>query len=714
MLNLGKYRYVILLTALFLVIFGAVMVLTFVISRQIAADAVSLNLAGQQRTQVQQVVKTVLLLEQGSTQGVIDSNGATSFSELRDLYSTVDALNAALAAFREGGMQLESGARVALTPQDDVQAAAFFKLLDELWAPINQQVQQLRKKDNVTSADFGALLQVLVPDNLNLLETSNLLTSRMESLSAEKASTLRKIQTAGIALAFLNFALIVYVFLGRLRASDSEVERMQVETENILRTMQEGLFLLDNNFHIGSQTSNALSQVMGVSVKPGGDFLAMLKPMVSQKTLDTTKEYIELLLRFDVKEKLVASLNPLDALEINTTRENGAVETRFLNFRFNRVVVKGKITHLLVTTSDITRRVKLERELIHSERQVQDQMAMMVYILQADASQMRDFLEGAVAGLNRINAALKGGSASGVANADIDHFFRIAHRIKGDAAALNLQAIATSLHSFEDLLQGLRNKPQLQNEDLLPVIVRVRTIYAELHAIQEAMARIAQVRGVVNVEPPKPVHDPVRQNSPFVTQWRNLAHQIANRKGKKAELTYQGVDLEKITKSMRETIDTIVTQLIRNAVTHGLETPKERTDQGKVEQGAIAVYLSEAGDGALELSFRDDGAGINVEKLREAAVRIGSLNAEKARVADVRQLTELIFKPGFSTHDTIDEDAGRGVGLDVVRDLVSRLRGRIHIGTAPGKYCHFRVQIPSHLFASSNLATLALQTEAHG
>jgi chemotaxis protein histidine kinase CheA len=341
-------------------------------------------------------------------------------------------------------------------------------------------------------------------------------------------------------------------------------------------------------------------------------------------------------------------------------------------------------------------------------------MAMMVYILQADPGQMRDFLEGAVAGLNRINAALKGGSASGVANADIDHFFRIAHRIKGDVAALNLQAIATSLHSFEDLLQGLRNKPQLQNEDLLPVIVRVRTIYAELHAIQEAMARIAQVRGVVNVEPPKPVHDPVRQNSPFVTQWRNLAQQIANRKGKKAELTYQGVDLEKITKSMRETIDTIVTQLIRNAVTHGLETPKERTDQGKVEQGAIAVYLSEAGDGALELSFRDDGAGINVEKLREAAVRIGSLNAEKARVADVRQLTELIFKPGFSTHDTIDEDAGRGVGLDVVRDLVSRLRGRIHIGTAPGKYCHFRVQIPSHLFASSNLATLALQTEAHG
>ncbi len=94
-------------------------------------------------------------------------------------------------------------------------------------------------------------------------------------------------------------------------------------------------------------------------------------------------------------------------------------------------------------------------------------------------------------------------------------------------------------------------------------------------------------------------------------------------------------------------------------------------------------------------------------------MRSGALDAEKARKADVRQLTELIFKPGFSTHESVDEDAGRGVGLDVVRDLVARVRGRIHIGTAPGKYCHFRVQIPSHLFASSNLATLALQAEAH-
>ena len=712
MLKLGKYRNAILLTGLFLVIFAAVMVLTFVISRQIAADAISLNLAGQQRTQVQQLVKTVLLLEQNATQGVIDSNGASSFSEQQDLYSTVDALNAALAAFREGGKTLENGQRVELTPQEDPQAAAFFQLLDEMWAPINAKVQQMRKQKEVTQQDYGALLQVLVPDNLNLLQASNLLTSRMEALSAEKASSLRNIQTVGISLALVNFVLILYVFLGRLRASDHAVERSQTETANILRTMQEGLFLLDSNFQIGTQTSQALSQVLGAPVKPGSDFMTLLKPMVSPKTFETTKEYIELLLRFDVKEKLVSSLNPLDALEINNTRDNGVVETRYLNFRFNRVLEGGKITHLLVTATDISRRVKLERELKSSERQVHDQMAMMVHILQADPVQMRDFLEHAVSGLNTINAALKTeGSTSGPANANIDQFFRIVHRIKGDASALNLQAIAKSLHALEDLLSTLRNNTRLQNEDLLPVVVRVKSIYGELHAIQEAMARIAQVRGVVHVEPPKPAPTPEHTDAPFVAHWRNLTEQIAQRKGKKAQFTYQGIGLEAMPKVMRETVDAIVNQFIRNAVTHGLESPAERLSQGKAEQGAIAVYLSEGVDGMLELGFRDDGAGIHVEKLRMAAIRSGALSPEKARTADMRQLTELIFKPGFSTYETVDEDAGRGVGLDLVKDLVARLRGRIRIGTSPGEYCHFRVQFPSYLFASSQAAILTLQAE---
>ncbi|MDB5816297.1 MAG: hypothetical protein JWN23_3414 [Rhodocyclales bacterium] len=694
-LGLGKYRTIIVLITLFLVFDVGVLAMTFLISKQIASDAVSLNLAGQQRTLVQQLTKTALLLEQDATQGIIDSSGQSSFSELKELIGTADQFNSTLDAFHQGGRMVEGRGKVALTPQDDEQAAEQFKLLEEMWVPINVELQKIKQLKSDTKPDLGPLLQVLVADNLNLLTVSNMLTSRMESLSATKATNLRIVQVAGISLALVNFGFILYFFLRQLRTSDRAVERAQKETEDILRTTQEGLFLLDTEFRVGLQTSQALSKILGISDLAGRDFLALLKPIVTPKTFETAKEYIELLLRHDVKEKLVASLNPLDCIEVSAAQPNGAIESRFLNIRFNRVFDAGKVTHLLVTATDITRRVRLERELKESERKVQDQMGMMVHILQADPSLLQEFLRNAIKGLDQINEELRTGTATaGMSAKRIDMLFRISHRLKGDANALKLEAIAQSLHAFENLLDGLRANPSLRNEDFLPVTVRVKGLYAEIHAIQDALTRVAQVRGVVTVEPPKPAQDPAIAALPFVHQWRNFAQEIAQRHKKAAELSYQGLDLATLALPLREAINSIVNQFIRNAMTHGVESPVERKQRGKPEAGRISVYVSDAGDGYLELSFRDDGAGIDPEKIREAAVRTGRLDATAAGLADMRKLISMIFEPGVSTRETVDEDAGRGVGLDTVKDMVARMGGRVRIGTTVGEYCHFRVQLP--------------------
>jgi two-component system, chemotaxis family, sensor kinase CheA len=692
-LGLGKYRKILVLIALFLVFDVGVLGMTFLISNQIAADAVSLNLAGEQRTLVQQMTKSALLLQEDATQGTIDSNGKSSFSELRELLNTASRFNETLDAFHSGGKTLESGVEIELTPQDDVQAAAFFKQLETLWAPVNSELQRLAQQRS-DKPDLGPVLQVLVADNLNLLSISNLLTGRMEVISASRATKLRIIQIAGISLALLNFVFILYSFLGQLRRSDRAVESAQKETENILRTTQDGLFLLDAQYVIGTQTSQALGRVLGGAQDLSGkNFFDLLEPMVTHKTYDTTKEYIELLMRHDVKEKLVASLNPLDCLEISSPRPNGSIDTRYLQFSFNRVMDHGKVTHLLVTANDITRRVRLERELKESERKVQDQMGMMVHLLQADPVLLQEFLRNAVLSLDEINHELKNNGIE-TWSKRIDHIFRVAHRLKGDANALQLETLAQSLHSFENMLDDLRNRSSASNEDLLPVTVRVKSLYAQVAAIQETLARIAQVRGVVSVEPSQPANDPAVAALPFVRQWRNFAQQVAERNGKSAELSYQGVDITSLDTTLSEAINTIVNQFVRNAVAHGIESPAERKLRGKPEAGRISVYVSDQGDGNIELSFRDDGAGINPEHVRAAALRSGRLDAASAKTADNRKIVSLIFEPGVSTRETADEDAGRGVGLDAVKDLVTRMGGRVRIGTTAGEYCHFRVQLP--------------------
>ena len=473
------------------------------------------------------------------------------------------------------------------------------------------------------------------------------------------------------------------------------VEQTHRETEDIFRTTQEGLFLLDHELRIGSQTSQAVARILGSEARPGDNFLELLKPMVTPKTFDTAREYIELLLRHDVKEKLVASLNPLDCVEINVVKPTGGEESRFLQIRFNRVTRAGKVTHLLVTANDITRQVKLERELKDSERRVQDQMSMMVFILQADPKMLQDFLTGAIDGFNRINEGLRTSNpVSGITTQQIDEILRCAHRLKGDAAGLQLEAVTRSLHGFETLMHELKAKAQRKGEDLLPVTVRVKSLYAEIGAIQEVIARISQVRGVVSVEPPRPTRDAGLESNPQVRQWSGFAQQLAQRHDKKVELIYQGIDPEVLAPRLREAVNTMVNQFVRNALVHGVEPPTERKRRGKPEVGHLSIYLSDQGDGTLELSFRDDGGGIDPERIRESAIRSGRLTADAAKILTPRQLTLLIFEPGLSTQEHASEDAGRGVGLDAVKGLIARMGGRIRIGSTRGEYCHFRVQLP--------------------
>jgi len=466
-----------------------------------------------------------------------------------------------------------------------------------------------------------------------------------------------------------------------------------------MHTTQEGLFLLDHELRMGSQTSLSLARILGFEVRPGANFLELLRPSVSPKVFDTAKEYIDLLLRHDVKEKLVASLNPLDCIEITNMRSDGGMESRFLQIRFNRVVKAEKITHLLVTANDITRQVKLERELRESEQRVQNQMSMMVHILQADPHSLQDFLSAAIGKLNQINEDLRTSNPkTGIATAQLDEIMRSAHQLKGDAAALQLEAVTQSVHALETLVQGLHMQTERKSEDLLPVAVRVKELYSEISAIQDVITRIGQVRGLVSVEPPKPPRDADKDAQPAVVrQWDHFVHQLADKHDKKVELTYQGLNPAILAPELRETLNSLVNQFIRNALVHGVENPAERKQRGKSESGHISVYISDQGDGMLELSFRDDGRGINPEQVRTALIRSGRFTPETAKELSARQLTMMIFEPGLSTQEKADEDAGRGIGLDAVKDMIARMGGRIRIGTTPGEYSHFRVQLPLKL-----------------
>ena len=131
--------------------------------------------------------------------------------------------------------------------------------------------------------------------------------------------------------------------------------------------------------------------------------------------------------------------------------------------------------------------------------------------------------------------------------------------------------------------------------------------------------------------------------------------------------------------------------LLRNSVAHGIEEPAVREKAGKTPAGTITIHAAqEAND--VSVKFSDDGAGLNLERIRAKAVASG-LVADGAQVSDA-DAAQLIFAAGFSTATHVTELAGRGIGMDVVRSEVNALGGRIETSTEPGHGTTFKLVLP--------------------
>lgn len=169
---------------------------------------------------------------------------------------------------------------------------------------------------------------------------------------------------------------------------------------------------------------------------------------------------------------------------------------------------------------------------------------------------------------------------------------------------------------------------------------------------------------------------------------RNLARQ----QKKEIDLIIEGEDTE-LDKTVLEQMYDPLVHLLRNSVDHGIESPEERVALGKPPAGRIWLQ-SRYDKGGVLIEIADDGRGIDADKIREVAVREGLVTPDEARMMPDSHAMRLLFTPGFSTADTVSEVSGRGVGMDVVRENVQKLRGSLDVNTVVGSGTVFRIQLP--------------------
>lgn len=171
-----------------------------------------------------------------------------------------------------------------------------------------------------------------------------------------------------------------------------------------------------------------------------------------------------------------------------------------------------------------------------------------------------------------------------------------------------------------------------------------------------------------------------------------MIRDLSKKLDKKMELYMSGEETE-LDRTVIDEIGDPLMHLLRNAADHGLESNQERIAAGKPEVGSIFLEAYQDGNNVV-IEVRDDGGGINVEKVKKKAVEKGTLTQEQADVMSEKDAIDLLFRPSFSTADTISEVSGRGVGLDVVKTKIESLGGDIEANTKLGAGSNFIIRLP--------------------
>jgi two-component system, chemotaxis family, sensor kinase CheA len=242
-------------------------------------------------------------------------------------------------------------------------------------------------------------------------------------------------------------------------------------------------------------------------------------------------------------------------------------------------------------------------------------------------------------------------------------------------------------------LAAQRDHPE-RSGGLLSLVVPLEDMLSKVQAI-EAMSQARGAKGEDANDAPTelmglPPALPGSSSDPAVALLQQLVSQIERDSGKRcsAAIRWDGAGLSEGT---RRKLSDIAIQLVRNAAIHGIEPAMTRSAGGKSPEGHIDVRLGANLHGQLELSVRDDGAGLSAKRIKERLAQLNWFSPQDLSAMSDQQAVSQIFKPGFSTETQVSPHAGRGVGLDAVNAWVREIGAKLRIGSQPGQFTEFRV-----------------------
>jgi signal transduction histidine kinase len=328
---------------------------------------------------------------------------------------------------------------------------------------------------------------------------------------------------------------------------------------------------------------------------------------------------------------------------------------------------------------------------------LREEHGLLAELLQVDRTALRNFMAYAARTLTRVRSLLQQRAR------DPELYIAKLGRLRSHYSQLFRRAVALSMpslaHLFEQAVQSLdaaRSAEKPTGDALLPALMHIDEIFL-------ALTTIAQRSGIPLAARRAPrrrsrLSGPVRSSRAgappsgapqLLLALQQLASQQAAAQGKSVELT--AIGLEQVPDIHAAAFYDMLSQMLRNAIEHGIETPAQRRAAGKNAQGAVLVEFQPRNGGLSELVVQDDGQGLNTTRIIEAAVASSLITDEAALEQDPRRATTLIFHAGLST---AEDPNGRGLGMRILRENIKRLHGQIQVATKRGQFTRIRIRLP--------------------
>lgn len=535
--------------------------------------------------------------------------------------------------------------------------------------------------------------------------------------------------------------VVSFIDISNLKELQRELKAINKENQDILNNIKSGIISIGQDNIIKSQYSKYVEELFpDRKISNSSIINFLLKNNESKELQDHINSSIDIILHR--KRTPVSTINSMPLLQefpvnVEEERSNEELEQniyshKFYKLNFERIYDNNNVTGAMVIIDDVTNQ-KILREKLQKEKESHQKEIDLIYnLLKVNPQICKDTIRESYKNLSQLKSLLKSKDRSKTPKLEesfLNTLTRHSHSIKGLTKMLSMSDTSQSAHELETLFTIQRDKNEY------PVEVFIDKVNTHLTELEEGLNKESSLANkilgvemngeeavddkIVKVEaekieslisnyndltlylaksqtiPKKALINlmssiyKLRKGSiiPFVELLNEMVKSISKSLGKKVneiKLTGNTTEVDyKVVKTLRDPI----IHIIRNILDHGIEYPEQRKQKGKSEKGNITIIINEDKT-FFTIIVKDDGAGLDMEKLRKKAEKLGMNYKEE------KQLINLLFIDGFSTKEKVTEISGRGVGMSVVKEAIRSLGGKLYIKSVPNKGTAITMKIP--------------------